>query len=239
MAFYLIGLGLNTKSISLEGLERAKKSKEIYLENYTVDFPYKKEELEKLIGQKIIELGREKVEKEEFLEKAKRQEISLLVYGDCLSATTHISLIEKCIKEKIKFQIIHAESILNAISNTGLQLYKFGKTASMPAWRENWKPDSFIDYVKENKSIDAHTLLLVDIGLEFNKAREELEEAGKNKNISFDKIIVCSCLGTQKEKIIYQNIKNIKKVEKPYCIIIPAKMHFLEEESLKMIVRNK
>ena len=62
MTFYLIGLGLNEKSLSLEALDVLKKSKEIYLENYTVEFPYKKEELEKTIGKKISELGREQVE---------------------------------------------------------------------------------------------------------------------------------------------------------------------------------
>ena len=36
---YLIGLGLNEKSISLEGLEAVKKCKKVYLEGYTVDFP--------------------------------------------------------------------------------------------------------------------------------------------------------------------------------------------------------
>jgi len=45
---YLVGLGLNEKSISLEGIEACKKADEVLLEGYTVDFPYKKEEIEKL-----------------------------------------------------------------------------------------------------------------------------------------------------------------------------------------------
>ena len=39
---YLIGLGLNEKGISLEGLEVIKKCRKVYLEEYTVNFPYKK-----------------------------------------------------------------------------------------------------------------------------------------------------------------------------------------------------
>ena len=47
MVFYLIGLGLNLKSISLEALEILKRCKRVYIENYTVEFPYNGKELEK------------------------------------------------------------------------------------------------------------------------------------------------------------------------------------------------
>ena len=56
-------------------------------------------------------------------------------------------------KKKIPHQVIHNASILTAISETGLQLYKLGKTTSMPTWKDNWKPDSFIEIIKQNKSI--------------------------------------------------------------------------------------
>ena len=37
---YLIGLGLNENGISKQGLDVIGKCKKIYLENYTVEFPY-------------------------------------------------------------------------------------------------------------------------------------------------------------------------------------------------------
>ena len=37
---YIIGLGLNFDGISKFGLGVVKKCKKVYLENYTVDFPY-------------------------------------------------------------------------------------------------------------------------------------------------------------------------------------------------------
>ena len=49
---YLIGLGLNEKGITLEGIDAIKKCKKIYLEGYTVDFPYPITKLEKVIGKK-------------------------------------------------------------------------------------------------------------------------------------------------------------------------------------------
>jgi diphthine synthase len=235
MTFNLIGTGLNEKSLTIEAIEAIKKSKEVYLENYTVDFPYDKKLLEEVVGKKILELPREKVESEEILSNAKKEDVSLLVYGDSLSATTHSELILACKKKKIPYKIFHNASVLTAIAECGLQLYKFGKTASMPTWRDNWKPDSFLDLVKQNLSIDAHTLLLVDIALPIEKAKEQLKESLKNQNIKLDKIIVCSELGV-KSRIEYNSIDKISnKLKSPFCFIIPTKLHFLEEEFLKEI----
>ncbi len=233
MTFYLISLGLKSKDATHESIEIVKNCKEVYLENYTVDFPFEKGELEEIYQKKIKELEREKVELEDFLKKAKKEDIALLVYGDALSATTHSELILSCKKNKIPFKITHNASILTAIAETGLQLYKFGKTASMPTWRDNWKPDSFIEIIKQNKSISAHTLLLVDINLEIEKSKEQLREAFQKNSFQIDRIILCSNLGVN-SKIYYLPLEKIpKKIKKPYCIIIPDRLHFHEEEYLE------
>jgi len=49
-----------------------------------------------------------------------------------LTATTHISLIEEAKRCGVKYKIIYNASILDAVAETGLQLYKFGKVTSMP-----------------------------------------------------------------------------------------------------------
>lgn len=234
MTFYLIGLGLSMKGISLEALEILRKCKKIYMENYTVELPYEIYELEEKIGQRIIPMTRLMIESEKFIEEAKRQETALLVYGSPLIATTHISLILKCKKEKIRYRVIHNASILDAISETGLQNYKFGKTASMPKWEKNYEPDSFKKIILDNLKINAHTLILVDIGLSFSEALEQLKKV--LKGMKLDKIVVCSQMGTENSKIYYDKLNNLNlEVHAPFCIIIPAKLHFLEEESLSEI----
>jgi diphthine synthase len=223
---YIIGLGLNEKSISTEGLKAIKKCKKIYLENYTVSFPYSIEKLEKNIGKKMISANRELVENmKELLNEAKKQDIAILVYGSPLTATTHISLIQEAKKQKIEYEIIYNASILDAVAETGLQLYKFGKISSIP----NFEADSFIDVIRENQKIDAHSLILVDIGLEFKSAIDRLERvAGKNK------IVVCERLGNKDSKIYYSSVDNlrVKKINSPFCFIIPGKLHFMEQEVL-------
>jgi diphthine synthase len=224
----------------LKALEAIKTCSKIYLENYTVDYPYKIGDLNEVLKRKVIALGREDVENEKIVDEAKKENICLLVYGNPLSATTHIQLILKCKKDKMQYSVIHSESILTAIAETGLQLYKFGKTASMPRWQKSYKPTSFMAYIRENLNIQAHTLLLTDIGLQSKDALEQLEEAAKIENIKLDKIIIHSSAGTPESKIYYDKIEKLKKkkISLPFCIIIPGELHFLEKEALDVLKEN-
>lgn len=236
---YLIGLGLNEKGISVEGIEVLKKCKKVYLENYTVDFPYSIEKLEKIIAKKIINADRNFVEEMKvLLNEARKENVALLVYGSPLTATTHISLIEEARKQKIECKIIYGASIFDAVAETGLQIYKFGKITSMPKWSRNYEPTSFLEIVKENQKIDAHSLILVDIGLEIEEAIKELEESAKKEKVKIEKVIICSRLGTEDSKIIYSEIGKLKnsEIKKPYCIIIPGKLHFVEKEVLENFI---
>lgn len=231
---YLIGLGLNEKGISLEGLEAVKKCRKVYLEGYTVDFPYPAVKLEKVIKKKAIKLNRADVESSRLVKEAKKGKVALLVYGSPLFATTHISLLMDCEKAKVKTKIIYSASVFDAVSEIGLQIYKFGKTASMPRWQKNFEPDSFLDYIIENKKINAHSLILADIGLSFEKAFLQLEEAIKRKEgeIKLNRILVCSNLGNENSDIFYGTLSELKrkKIKVPFCFIVPADMHFVEKE---------
>ena len=235
---YLIGLGLNFDGISKYGLSIVKKCKRTYLENYTIDFPYSKEQLEEVIGKKIISVDRDFIEGLEIVDEAERMDVALLIYGSPLTATTHISLIQEAKKSGIRYKIIYNASIFDAVAETGLQLYKFGKIASMPKWDEekNYEPDSFMKIIQENNSMKAHSLILVDIGLEFQDALNQLKKSAENNNIKLKKIIVCQALGTKKKKILYRDIVVLEEYEgikSPFCIIIPSKLHFVEKEFLE------
>lgn len=230
---YLIGLGLNEKGISKEGLLALEKCKKVYLEGYTVDFPYDINELK--LGKKIDVLERKDIESNRLIKEAKSISVALLVYGCPLFATTHISLILDAEKQKVRTKVIYSASVFDAIAKTGLQLYKFGKISSMPIWRNNHEPISFLDFVEQNLSIKAHSLILVDIGLHFKKALVQLEMAAQNKRLKLDKIIVCSKLGTDESKILYATTEILRKkeIKAPFCFIIPSELHFLEKEGLE------
>ncbi len=226
---YIIGLGLNEKGISKEGMLALEKCHKVYLEDYTVDFPYDITELR--LGKKLVPIGRSEVESNKLIKEAKGRRVALLVYGSPLFATTHMSLILDARAQKISVKVLYSTSVFDAIAETGLQLYKFGKIASMP------KEDAdFLKYVKENLSIKAHSLILIDIGMSFKKAIEKLEKAIEKDKIKIDKIVVCSKLGTDNSVIFYGSVDELKEKEinAPFCFIIPSELHFLEKEGLKM-----
>lgn len=233
---YLIGLGLNEEGFSFEAYNAVKNSRRVYLEGYTVEFPFSKEELEVKLEKKIKELKREDVESNRLVNEAKEDNVALLVYGAPLTATTHISLIEECRKRKVPYRVIQGASILDAVAETGLSLYKFGKIASMP----NHEADSFIDLVKENQTINAHSLILIDIGMSFALAIVKLERAIKSRKLRFEKMLVCSLLGTKRSKIYYKKFMEFKKekdnlkIQAPFCFVIPSEeLNMVEEEILK------
>ncbi len=234
---YIIGLGLNLKGISVEGAEIVKRAKKIYLENYTVDFPYKLTDLTEILGKKIIPADRELVESLSIVDEAKKRDVALLIYGSPLTATTHITLLQEAKASRVKCKVIYAASVLDAVAQSGLQLYKFGKIASMPKWdqEKNFMPDSFIKTIQENNSMRAHSLILVDIGLNFDLAIEQLKIAAENHDIKIKDIVVCQSLGTKKQKFRFGKIEDFEKmfVKRPYCIILPNKLHFVEKENLE------
>ncbi len=236
---YIIGLGLNEQGISKEGLLALEGCSKVFLEGYTVDFPYDIEGLH--LGKRNIEvLGRKEVESNFLIKEAKSKKVALLVYGSPLFATTHMTLIRDAKEQGTRVRVIYAASIFDALAGTGLQLYKFGKITSMPMWKENYEPDSFMDVVKDNKSIKAHSLILSDIGMGFKRAINQFQKAVDNKKIKLDKIIVCSKMGAEEESVYYDTIEKLKnqKIRMPFCIIIPEDMHFMEKEALELISKQ-
>ncbi len=230
---FLIGLGLDNE-LNKKTLSKIKKCSRVFLEKYTswVD----KREVEKKIGRKTEEVDRDFVENGKILDVAEKEDIVLLVSGDVFSATTHYQLIMDTRKRKIKTEVLHNISIINAVSDTGLQAYKFGKTASLPKFTKSYKPRSFFDIYKENKSINAHTLLLIDPELSVKEAVEEMLESGFSAE---EKIVLCNKLGRKEQKIIFSELGKLKKLaekkkfDAPFCIILPSELHFAEKEALK------
>jgi len=248
MTLYFIGLGLNDeKDITLKGLEAIKKCKYIYLEYYTSILQIKPEKLEKLYKKKIILADREMVEKgDEIIKNAQNSDTALLVIGDPMSATTHIDLLLRAKKKKIPTEIIHNTSILTAVGITGLQLYKFGKTTSIPFAENYWALETPYNVLKENKKSKLHTLFLLDLNpldnrfMTVNDAVDillKIEQKKKNKIFSKKtKIIGCARLGSKNPTIICGPAEKLKGKDfgqPPHCLIVPGKMHFMEEEALK------
>ena len=93
-----------------------------------------------------------------------------------------------------------------------------------------------MNYIKNNASIQAHTLILTDIGLEINNAIEQLIESSKQTEIELpEKIIAISNAATPNQKIFYDTPEVIGKqnIPMPFCLIIPSNLHFMESDALE------
>ena len=245
----LIGIGLdNEKDITIKGLEAVKKADFVYLENYTSKLNCPVSALEKLYGKKIILADRDLVESraDEILEKAKTKNVAFLVIGDPFGATTHSDLFLRAKGEGIEIKIIHNASIINAIGEVGLQLYKFGKTTSLVYPEDKYMPKSAYNIIKENKSIGAHTLVLLDIKsnkMRYMTANEAinllLDIEAKRKEKIFTEDTLCAGvarIGSENQKIKSGSAKKLLNEDfgSPlHALIVPGKLHFVEEDMLK------
>lgn len=195
------------------------------------------------------------------LKDAAETDTAFLIVGDVFGATTHTDLMIRARKAGTEVKVINNASILNAVGITGLELYKFGKTTSIVFPQENWMPQTPYDVLRENQKMNLHTLCLLDIKVaepssedlkkginkiqkpRFMKISEAIDYLTKIEQKRKEKIftpetlcIGCARLGSENPTIIAGKAKDL--IEKDFgeplhCLIIPGKLHFIEEEALR------
>jgi len=270
MTLYLIGLGLyDEKDVTLRGLEIIKRCDVVYLEYYTSILGVSKEKLEAVYGREIIAAPRDMVEKkaeELFVQRAKDQDVALLVVGDVFGATTHADLLLRAKEANVPVQVVYNASVLNAVGATGLELYKFGKTTSIVFPDDNWYPQTPYDVIKNNQSLGLHTLCLLDIKIaepskvdllrsedsdrviplppRFMTIAQALEvllhiESKRNEKVITPQTFVVGVarLGHPNMNIVAgtcEQLANSDFGEPLHSLIIPGKLHHIEEEMLQL-----
>ncbi len=248
----LIGLGLEAKDLSVRSLEAIRGAKKVYLEQYTtfISGAYI-EYLTSESGKDITIVGRSELEEGamETLKGAKNEEIAVLVPGDPLIATTHhATLLDNARKLGIGYKVYHASSIFSAaIGESGLDVYKFGPTVTVPYWSEKYEPASFLDAINRNLRNSMHTLVLLDLNqkekrpMSLDEAVNMLKVAEKEKEydiVNDDlRVLVMGDIGKETQEIAYVSLKELGKItqrfaKKTLCLIIPSALTFAEKESI-------
>ncbi len=258
-----IGLN-DKEDITIKGLNAIKKCTRVYLENYTSILQTNKAELEEFYDKKIILADRYMVEKNsnEILNNATNEDVAFLVVGDVFGATTHTDLFLRAKEKNIPIKIINNTSILNAIGIVGLELYKYGKTTSIVFPDDNWLPETPYEVIKSNKTLGLHTLCLLDIKVSEPTKQDILKEKDvsqksrfmtiaeainvllkigeKRKENVFTEDTMCigvARIGSNDYKIKYAKVSVLLKEDfgSPlHSLIIPGKLHFIEEDMLKL-----
>ncbi len=245
---FLIGLGLDKGDISEKGLQTIKRASKLFIDPYTnlVSDDYIIY-LEEKTGKKVEKLSRSDLEENaiKIVDLAKNEDVAVLVSGDPLIATTHHTILDLAKSKNVEAKVIHSSSIFSAaIGESGLDIYRFGPTTTIPFWSEKYKPVSFIDVIKRNIDNNEHTLVLLDYNYKEKKpmpieeAISLLQKAEEQRGINLiKKILVLADLGKEDQKIFFGTIEAIlSKKEilkgKVISIIIPSNPNFAEEEAL-------
>ena len=272
MVLYIIGLGLyGEKDISVRGLETIKSCDYIYMEYYTSILNINLDNLSQFYGKEITLADREMIENDFddiIMEKAKESQVALLVVGDPFSATTHMDLFMRCMKNNVKVEVMNNASIMNSCGVTGMSLYRFGETVTIPYFTKSWRPYSFYEKICKNLQNDFHTLVLLDIKVKeiseenlargkkiyeparfmsVNVALEQLleaAEANKNGMVTEDSLIYgIARIGAPNQAIVSGKIKDLIKYDfggPLHSVVICApNLHSMEKEVFEFYSQSK
>lgn len=231
---YLIGLGLRDGDIAQNGIDALSQVNTAYAEFYTNAIEYDLDALEQKTGTDITVLDRDQVEDEDnVITAAREHDVAFLVSGDPLTATTHQDILFRARNEGIRTEVIHAPSILIAVAETGLSIYKFGRVTTLPEPYNGTVPGSPFDVMQKNQDAGLHTLMLLDIGMTADEALDILEE-----QVSADQeILVASELGTASQTIRAGTLAELSSATDqfgvPCSVIIPGERSENEESRLE------
>lgn len=234
MALILVGTGVSF-DLTVSGIEALKSCSEAFIETYTNPIEDGRiNELGKIIGKPITRLQRSHLESQYLIDKAESADICILASGDPLTATTHITLVMDARAKGIGVKVIHNSSIHSvAPARAGLQIYRFGKTASLVNPRPNYRPTSSLEVIRENLARNLHTLVLLDTEPEPMAASAALDMLS-----GFGSLIVLSRVGYDDEKISCgapEELKNRDLGRPPFTVLVPAKLHPAEQDFIEFL----
>lgn len=229
---YLIGLGLDNGEITQKGMKALGSVEKAYAEFYTNTETIDLEELEEKTGTEIEKLSREEVEQEDkIIESAEEKDTAFLVSGNALTATTHYEIKHRAEKEGLDVEVVHAPSIFTSISETGLNVYKFGRTVTLP---QDFAPESITEHIEKNDSVGLHTLVLLDINYDASDAAEKLIDL--DEDLGERKAIVLERANNEDQSITLAELGDFVNYDfgkPPHCIILVGEASHMEEEFIE------
>ena len=232
-----------------------------FADDYTAVLPTESLEfLERARGGSVVRLGRARLESgDEIIAAARRPGgAALIVVGDPMAATTHVSLRIAAVRAGLAVRMVFAPSITHtAFSEAGLQHYKAGRTVSVPYPEKGFTPTSPLTKIAENQAAGLHTLVLLDIKaaegrnmtapeglralLEMARSRATASEGappGWEPRPQFGPrtlVIAVERAGEHDARARAGAVERLLTLEygpPMHCLIVPGALHFEEREAL-------
>lgn len=252
---WLVGAGISgsSRGLSLEAVQVLKNCDIVFVERFTSALADSDiEGINAATGKSARPVQRWFVEDgREILDSAREKQVALVTYGDPLLATTHTELRARAAKASIKTGVVHAASgITSIMGECGLHMYKFGRTVTMMS--EPKSAISVYNTVFDNLLLGNHTLILTEYSRD-EKAEEPffleppavlrmlLDAERDLRHHVFSEetfVIFASRLGADDSRIVSGKIKSLAGVgfgAGPHSVIVPAGLHFTEEEALEAL----
>jgi diphthine synthase len=221
----------------------------VFVDDYTAAVPAATLAfLESARGGPLERLGRARLEEGgEVLRAAKEPGgAALVVAGDPMAATTHVSLRIAAVRAGIPVRILFAPSITHtAFSEAGLQHYKAGRTVSIPYPQKGFAPTSPLERIGENRAAGLHTLVLLDLKVEegrYMTAPEGLEAllemASRAPHAKLGPGTLAVAVERAGESDARARAGSIERLltmrygPPMHCLILPGALHFEEREAL-------
>jgi len=254
----LVGLGVgDERDLGTRALEALGRADRVLAESYTSLWPPgTRERLSALLGKEVQSVSRAELESERVVLEPLQQglTVALVVGGEPLAATTHLSLRLAVERAGHAWRLYHHSSILTAAASlVGLSHYKFGRTVSLPLFSERIRPDSSYDGILSNDRSGLHTLVLLDLDAEADRyltAREavgllaQMEEARHGGVLTPGRrVAVVARVGREDPWVrvgAWERVASWDPGSPPHSLVLPAReLHFLEEEALELWQRRE
>ena len=251
-----VGLGLrDERDLSLRALETLRGCQRVFLEEYTSrSAPGTVQRLEALLGRSVEPLERAAVESETPILSAlaEQERVALVVVGEPFAATTHVSLRLAAEDRGHRWKVLHNASILTAgPSLVGLSLYKFGRTCSLPAPRENYRPRSPYETLVANTRAGSHSLVLLDLDPASARYLTAPEALGLLASLEAQwqegvlppgrRVVAVARVGSDDPAVAVGPWENVCRTDLGpplHALILPGEpLHFIEEDALSRWAR--
>ena len=259
VVLYIAGFGTSIEYVTLRLLEVLKSADKVYIDNYTSIAPgLDPGTVSKLApNAEVIVADRRLLEERQdaIIEEARSLNVVVLVPGDPMLATTHVTLRIEAVRRGVRVELVHGLSGLQAVvSYTGLQVYRFGRTVTLvyPEPEKGFKPYSTVEYIWDNLRRNLHTLVLLDLRLDEGKAmtlneavpillelEEELVEEDAEPLIRRSILVGVARAGTREARCVAGDPEKVARASyppPPHSLIVAApRLHPIEEDALRLI----
>jgi len=175
LPLYIVGAGISAEYLTLRALKALARADKIYIDSYTSIAPGVDEELLTRLAPEAVIVRAARFHLEDMsrriIEEARQSHVAILVPGDPFLATTHSAIAVEARQRGVEVVIVPGVSGLQAVIDyTGLQVYRFGKVVTLVYPEDGVKPYTVLDVVRDNRERGLHTLILLDLRLDENKA---------------------------------------------------------------------